>query len=53
MTESEEDIQNIDKTFTREVPRETPEDDMLAQKAKFDHFTYVEQDKFLSLDIDI
>jgi hypothetical protein len=42
VTSSELDTGNIDKTFTREIPRETPEDSILAQKAKFDNFTYVE-----------
>lgn len=51
VTKSEVDVANIDKTFTREVPRETPEDSILAQKAKFDNFTYVEECRILPMDI--
>ena len=39
--ESELDLRNIDKVFTREMPRETPEESMLLQKKKFEAFTYV------------
>ena len=39
--ESELDVSNIDRVFTRENPRETPEDSMLLQKKKFEDFTYV------------
>ena len=35
------DVGNIDKMFTREPPRETPETgDRPLRKAKFDNFTY-------------
>lgn len=37
------DLGNIDKMFTREAPRETPDDnDRPLRKAKFDDFTYSE-----------
>ena len=39
--ESEYDLSNIDKMFTQETPNETPDDNMLTQKQKFDNFTYV------------
>lgn len=39
--------ENIDKAFTREIPRETPEDSILAQKAKFDNFTFIEDSKLI------
>jgi hypothetical protein len=41
--ESDLDLRNIDRMFTREMPRETPEDSMLLQKKKFEAFTYVEK----------
>lgn len=35
------DLKNIDKMFTREPPRETPdEEDRPLRKAKFENFTY-------------
>ena len=38
---NELDLGNIDKMFTRELPKETPEDvSVLTRKAKFDNFTY-------------
>jgi hypothetical protein len=40
--EGDLDVRNIDRMFTREMPRETPEDSMLLQKKKFEAFTYVE-----------
>ena len=40
--ESDLDLRNIDKMFTKEKPAETPEVSMLLQKKKFDQFTYVE-----------
>lgn len=40
--EGDLDVRNIDRMFTRELPRETPEDSMLLQKKKFEAFTYVE-----------
>jgi Protein kinase C terminal domain len=43
------DLSNIDKMFTREAPRETPEEeDRLLKKAKFEEFTYVEKSGFLN-----
>ncbi len=42
--ESGLDVSNIDRMFTREAPRETPDDgNMLLKKAKFDNFTYIEK----------
>jgi Protein kinase C terminal domain len=41
--EDENDLSNIDKMFTREHPTETPENNLLLQKQKFDDFTYVER----------
>jgi len=41
--ESELDLRNIDKMFTKEKPQETLEDSHLLQKRKFDDFTYVEK----------
>ena len=40
--ESDLDLRNIDKMFTKEKPAETPEVSMLLQKKKFEQFTYVE-----------
>lgn len=41
--DSNTDLGNIDKAFTKEPPRETPDDgDRPLRKAKFDNFTYVE-----------
>lgn len=42
------DVRNIDKMFTKEVPRETPEVSMLLQKKKFEQFTYVEDNSALN-----
>ena len=54
MTQSELDIQNIDKTFTREIPRETPEgDSMLQQRAKFDNFTFIEDNPLVQGELDV
>ena len=40
------DLANIDKMFTREPAQETPEDaNMMLKKAKFDNFTFVEDNK--------
>lgn len=39
--ESENDLSNIDKIFTKESPKETLDDNLLLQKQKFDNFTYV------------
>ena len=39
------DLRNIDKMFTRELPRETPEDSNILQKKKFDAFTYTSNTK--------
>jgi hypothetical protein len=41
--ESDNDLSNIDKMFTKESPNETPDDNLLTQKQKFDDFTYVER----------
>ena len=44
-TINKEDVSNIDKMFTRESPRETPEDQnhsKLVARAKFDNFTFIE-----------
>jgi hypothetical protein len=39
---------NIDKVFTKEPPRETPdESDRPLRKAKFDNFTFMENNTFL------
>lgn len=47
------DLNNIDKMFTKEAPRETPEEDsILLKKAKFDNFTYVESNKLLDTSYD-
>lgn len=35
--------------FTKEPPRETPEeDDKMLRKAKFDNFTYIEKNGYLN-----
>ena len=39
--ESDFDLRNIDRMFTREKAAETPEDSSMLQKKKFDEFTYV------------
>jgi len=49
VTENEGDVANIDKSFTREIPRETPEDSIMAQKAKFDNFTFIEEKILLDI----
>lgn len=42
-------MSNIDKVFTREPPRETPEEaDILLRKAKFEDFTYVGKGGYLN-----
>lgn len=46
--ESELDLRNIDKLFTKEKPAETPEVSMLLQKKKFEQFTYVENNSALN-----
>lgn len=45
VTASDLSTENIDKTFTREIPRETPEDSIMAQKAKFDNFTFIQDSR--------
>lgn len=37
--------------FTKEAPRETPEDEskLMAQKARFDNFTFTEESVFLNI----
>ena len=50
--EGTNDLSNIDKAFTREAPRETPEDeDRILKKAKFDDFTFVESEGSKYLEI--
>ena len=46
--ESDLDLRNIDKLFTKEKPAETPEVSMLLQKKKFEQFTYVENNTALN-----
>ena len=46
--ESDLDLRNIDKLFTKEKPAETPEVSMLLQKKKFEQFTYVENNSALN-----
>ena len=49
VTQNELDVANIDKSFTREIPRETPEhDSMLNQMAKFDNFSFVKTNPLLA-----
>jgi hypothetical protein len=46
--ESDLDLRNIDGVFTKEPPRETPDDgDRPLRKAKFDNFTYLDNNKYL------
>jgi hypothetical protein len=43
--EGELDVRNIDKIFTKEPPRETPEEDTTLRTSpnkKFENFTYVQ-----------
>ncbi len=51
--ENNSDLRNIDKMFTGEAARETPEDeDRVLKKAKFDDFTYIEKSGFLNTSYD-
>lgn len=51
--EGNHDLSNIDKMFTKEAPRETPdEEDRILKKAKFEDFTYVEKNNFLDTSYD-
>lgn len=46
--ESNIDLSNIDRFFTKEEPRETPtEDSILLQTEKFDKFTFEQKDSML------
>ena len=45
---NEVDLSNIDRVFTREMPRETPEDSSLLRKVKFDDFTYLDENSLLT-----
>ena len=47
--DSEMDLSNIDRYFTREEPKETPTDDsVLLKKDKFDDFTYIDDNGFIN-----
>ena len=49
--ESELDLKNIDRVFTREPARETPDvGDRPLRKAKFDNFTYMDENNILEQD---
>ena len=46
--DSQLDLSNIDRFFTRENPAETPEDDSsILKKEKFDQFTYIDNNGFM------
>ena len=43
------DLSNIDRYFTREEPKETPEDDSsILKKEKFEQFTYIDDNGFIN-----